>query len=114
MTIKTIAAVTALGLLAAGCAGRASSVAPVAVAAGDYSRMDCAAARGQLVTTRERVNALSRSQNNAALADTVGVVLIFIPLGSVFGGDKSGELAQAKGEQAALERHIQINCAPGS
>jgi hypothetical protein len=112
MRIGTVAALAAVGLLAAGCAGRASSVAPVAIAATDYSRMDCATARAQLATARERVNNLSRAQNNAALADAAGVFLLFIPVGSVFGGDKSGELAQAKGEQLALERHIQINCSP--
>lgn len=82
----------------------------MAIAATDYSGMDCAVARGELVTARERVNALSRRQNNAALADTAGVVLLFLPLGSIFGADVAGELAQAKGEQAALERHITMRC----
>jgi hypothetical protein len=110
MKTQTIAAVAAVAMIVAGCAGRASSIAPVAIAATDYSRMSCETARDQLVGVRDRVNALTRQQNNAALADAAGVLLIFVPVGSVFGGDKSGELAQAKGEQLALERHILNNC----
>lgn len=110
MKTKHAVMIVSAAVLASGCAGRASSVAPVAIAATDYSSMACDSARGQLVVVRDRVNALSRQQNNAALADTAGVALLFLPLGSIFGGDKSGELAQAKGEQAALERHIQMRC----
>lgn len=110
MKIQTICAITLVAVATASCASRASSIAPVAIASTDYSTMECGAARAQLDVVRARVNALSRQQNNAALADTAGVFLIFLPLGSIFGADKSGELAQAKGEQAALERHIQIRC----
>ncbi|MDI6623183.1 MAG: hypothetical protein QME55_00505 [Brevundimonas sp.] len=93
-----------------GCATRASGVAPVAIAATDYSNMPCPTARERLVMIREQVNALSRKQNNAALADTAGVVLLLLPVGSIFGANVEGELAQAKGEQAALERHIVNDC----
>ncbi len=109
---KTIVVATiATAALVSGCATRASGVAPVAVAATDYSGMQCVSARAELVTVRERVNALSRKQNNAATADAVGVFLLFIPAGSLFGGNVEGELAQAKGEQLALERHITTRCA---
>lgn len=113
MNVKTLSALAAVAMIVAGCATRASSVAPVAVSAVDYSRMSCGDARAQLITARERVNALSRSQNNAAVADAAGVFLLFLPVGSLFGGDKSGELAQAKGEALALERHITVNCSAG-
>lgn len=38
------------------------------------------------------------------------MLLLFVPVGSVFGGNVEGQLAQAKGEQAALERHIVNTC----
>ena len=56
------------------------------------------------------MHALTKSQNNAALADTVFVTLTLLPLGSVFGGDIEGELAQVKGEVLALEGAVRINC----
>lgn len=92
------------------CAGRANSVAPVSVSATEFSGMSCADTRAELETARERENALTRRQNNAATADAAGVFLVLLPLGSVFGGDVSGELGQAKGEVDALERAVRINC----
>lgn len=107
---KTIITAAIAAALVSGCATRASGVAPVAVAATDYSAMQCTTARAEIVNVRARVNALSRKQNNAATADAVGVFLLFIPAGSLFGGNVEGELAQAKGEQLALERHITTRC----
>jgi len=55
-------------------------------------------------------NALVNSQNNAATGDAVGVFFFLLPVGSIFGADKEGELAQAKGEVLALEGAVMINC----
>ncbi|MCP2680307.1 hypothetical protein NHF45_12280 [Maricaulaceae bacterium NA33B04] len=96
--------------LVSGCAGRANSVAPVSVSATEYQGMSCEETRAELSSARERENALTRRQNNAATADAAGVFLVLLPLGSVFGGDVSGELAEAKGEADALERAVRINC----
>ena len=90
MKITTLCAVTALAVLTVGCAGRASSVAPTAIASTDYSNMSCPASREALIGARAREVELSRKQNR--------------------GGDVAGELAQAKGEVAALERHIVNRC----
>ncbi len=72
--------------------------------------MSCGDTRAHLFDARERSNALTRKQNNAATADAASVFLFLLPLGSVFGADVSGELAQAKGEVGALERATTINC----
>ena len=96
--------------LVVGCASRASSVAPVAVSSSDYSKMSCEDARSLLSQKREVEIVLTRQQNNAALGDAAGVFLILLPLGSVFGADKEGELAIAKGEVDALERKITVDC----
>jgi hypothetical protein len=101
----------ALAPLALGaCASRANSIAPVAVASSDYENVSCDNARSLLVTARQTENALTRKQNNASLGDTVGVVLLLLPVGSIFGADVSGELAAAKGEVIALERRIATGC----
>jgi hypothetical protein len=107
-------ATLAIGLLvavaASGCASRASGIAPVYVSSSEYSGMTCEETREALATARESENALTRRQNNAATADAAGVFLLLVPAGSVFGGDVSGELAQAKGEADALERAVRTNC----
>ena len=107
--LKYAAMIGACALLTA-CAGRANSVAPVAVSSTEYAGWTCEDTRGELDAARQRENALARRQNNAATADAAGVFLVLLPLGSVFGGDVSGELAQAKGEVNALKRAVTANC----
>jgi len=102
--------VAVMGLGLAGCATRASGVAPVSVSAVEFQGLTCEETRSRLASARERENALTRQQNNAATADAVSVFLFLVPLGSVFGADKEGELAEAKGEVNALERAVDINC----
>ena len=104
--VLPLLAVAALG----GCATRANGVAPLAISSSEYSHLTCDDARAQLAVARDRENALTRRQNNAATADAVGVFLLFVPAGSVFGGDVAGELAQAKGEVMALERTVPQRC----
>ena len=93
-----------------GCASRASAIAPVAVASSDYKDLSCDEARALLTQKREIEIALTKQQNNAALGDAAGVFLVLLPLGSVFGADREGELAMAKGEVDALERRITVGC----
>ncbi len=107
---KFLIALTGVSILVSGCATRASGVAPVAISANEYASLSCAESRAEADAARERVNALTRRQNNAATTDAAAVFLIGLPLGSVFGGDVSGELAQAKGESLALERHTHMVC----
>ena len=93
-----------------GCAGRSSTVAPANVSANEYSTLSCDETKALLSQKREQEIALSKKQNQGALVDTIGVALILVPVGSVFGSDHEGELAQAKGEVNALGRAIDINC----
>lgn len=108
-SILTVAAISA-AVFSSGCATRASGVAPVAVSSADFSGLSCDQARTQLATKRSQVDALSKRQNNAALADAAGVFLVLVPVGSLFGGGVEGELAQAKGDVIALERSISQRC----
>jgi uncharacterized lipoprotein NlpE involved in copper resistance len=107
---KSVISATFAALILVGCASRASSVAPVSISSGDYAGLACTDARADLVLAREKENALTRRQNNAATADAASVFLFLLPLGSVFGADVEGELAQAKGETLALERHVRTAC----
>ena len=96
--------------LFASCAGRASSIAPASVSALEYKELSCAETKGLLRDKRESERALTQKQNNAATGDAVGVFFVLLPVGSIFGADVSGELAEVKGEVNALERAIAQNC----
>ena len=102
--------ITILLLFIASCANRASSVPPVAVPSANYKGLSCAETKVMLDQKTKAKNALLKQQNNAAVADAVFVTLTLLPLGSVFGADKEGELAQAKGEVLALQGAVSINC----
>lgn len=93
-----------------GCATRASGVAPVAVSSSDYSRLTCEKQREELALARAKEESLRKKQNNAALLDAAGVFLALVPVGSIFGADVQGDLAQTKGEVLALERSIKASC----
>ena len=104
------AALMAAGLTVSGCAARPSSIAPLAISPSEYSHLTCDERRFELEGARESERTLRRQQNNAATADAAGVFLLLVPVGSVFGSDVEGELAQAMGEVRALERSIEIDC----
>jgi hypothetical protein len=110
--MKKIAVLLAV-LAVSGCASRASSIAPIAVPASNYSGMGCEETKLMLAQTTEKQNALIKSQNNAATGDAVGVFFVLLPVGSIFGADKEGELAQAKGEVMALQGAARIACKEG-
>lgn len=76
----------------------------------NYKGLLCDETKTALTQATAKENALTKQQNNAATGDAVGVFLILLPLGSVFGADKEGELAQAKGEVLALRGAVPINC----
>lgn len=86
----------------------------MAVSASDYSGLSCQETIEALELARQTEYALTRRQNNAATVDAAAVFLVLLPLGSVFGGDVEGELAQAKGEARALQRAREINCRNGA
>ena len=96
--------------IASACAPRASSVAPVAVPSANYDGYTCEETKDLLASATARQNALAKAQNNAATGDAAGVFLVLLPLGSVFGADREGELAQAKGEVLALNGAVMRNC----
>jgi len=93
-----------------GCASRSSSVAPVAVPSANYAGLSCDETKVMLEQKTGEMHALTRKQNNAATADTVFVTLLLLPLGSIFGADIEGELAQSKGEVMALKGAVTQNC----
>jgi len=63
-----------------------------------------------LAQKQAQMNPLTKQQNNAATGDAASVFLFALPLGSVFGADVEGELAQAKGKVMALQGAVSINC----
>lgn len=100
----TIAAIAAAVLLSA-CAQSPSSIQPVAMV-GAYSGVPCSTARAHLQAERANLATLSQSQNAAVAGDAIGVLLIGVPVSSLGGGDRAGDIATAKGKIVALEAKL--------
>lgn len=110
MKLFLVAGVMCAAFAVTGCATRASGVAPVSVSSSDYAKLSCDRQREELGLARAKEESLRKKQNNAALLDAAGVFIALVPVGSLFGSDVEGDLAQAKGEVLALERSIKSNC----
>lgn len=93
-----------LGVLAflSACAKSPSAIAPVGMA-GAYDRLSCNQARTMLGQERQTLAALETEQRGAAVGDAIGVFLILVPVSSLTGGDREGQIATSKGKVLALE-----------
>lgn len=107
----TIFAVLSMVMIT-GCATRPGAITALAVNSSDYAGLSCDQAKRSLSEVSQKEKALTDRQNMTASFDEVGVFLFALPLGSLFGGDRQGDLARAKGESIALERYVYAKC-PG-
>lgn len=95
-------------LALAACAQRPDAISPVSMG-NAFVSVPCRDAHGMLQEERHNLNALSQQQNSAATGDAIGVFLIGVPMSSVGGGDKAGEIATSKGKVVALENRL-LSC----
>lgn len=100
----TLLGLTALALLAA-CAQGPASIAPTPMG-NAFATVDCGQASAMLVAEQSNLDALSASQRGAVTGDAIGVFLIGVPVSSLTGNDKSGEIASSKGKVLALQTRL--------
>jgi hypothetical protein len=98
-------------MFACGCAATPESIQPSYVSTLTYSNLTCQ----QLAEEESRVNAAyvtaAAQQSDARTTDTVGVVLLGLPIGSMTGENVAPQVANLKGQQIALQQaEIQKNC----
>lgn len=101
--LKTIAVVGAALTLAA-CAKRPDAIAPAAIPMAAYTNLSCAELARAQASEAATLARLSDDQNSAATGDAVGVFLIGVPVSSVVGGDKAGDLAASKSKVEAIKQ----------
>jgi hypothetical protein len=74
--------------------------------AGAYNGISCEQARVSLTAERQNLASLSAAQSSAVAGDAVGVFLIGVPVSSLSGGDKAGDIGLSKGKIAAFEARL--------
>ena len=86
-----------------GCAKKPEEIAAADIGKNVYSTYSCS----QIATQRNKVEQdlenLSAEQRSAASGDTIGVILLGLPLSSMSGNDKETAIAVAKGHLAAID-----------
>ncbi|PDS85438.1 hypothetical protein E0H54_27010 [Rhizobium leguminosarum bv. viciae] len=101
-TKKIIIAFAATAALA-GCAKRPDAIVQVDIPMAAYTNLSCEALAAELKKERAKLDDLSKQQISAANGDAFGVFLVGVPIGSVAGGDKEGEIAASKGKVSAMQ-----------
>jgi hypothetical protein len=86
-----------------GCAKRPDAIVPVDIPIAAYGNLDCKQIADEMIKENGNLAALSKAQNEAATGDAVGVFLVGVPMSSVTGGDKEGQIAVSKGKVLSLE-----------
>jgi len=101
--------VAGIGLTA--CAKRPGAIVATSVPVSAYVNESCEQLNQELMTEKNNLAALSKSQNSAATGDAIGVFMLGVPASSLLGADKEGDIAVSKGKVNAMELAIkQKNC----
>lgn len=96
------AAILSLGV--AGCATKPSRIAPLNVSPLVYGSKSCAEVAELAAKTDASLQEMIVRQNRARKTDTIGVIMLGLPMGSITGKDREADVARLKGEKIALEQ----------
>jgi hypothetical protein len=94
-----------------GCAKSAESIAPAYVSHVQYQGYTCQQLADERAHIGQALSTASQQQDNARTNDTVGVLLIGLPVSSLSGDNIAPQIAQLKGEDEAVRRaSLAKNC----
>ena len=103
----------AIAIVVTGCATPSDEIPPAFVSAVPYMNLDCQEMGERQAQLAGVLTAASARQDDARTYDTVGVLLIGLPVGSLFGENRSAKIAQLKGQQLAIERAAKLKSCLG-
>ncbi|HZZ35741.1 MAG TPA: hypothetical protein VFE03_08455 [Caulobacteraceae bacterium] len=115
-SLKTAATLAVISSMVASCADAPDKISANYVSPVQYSNLDCNQIREEMMRvasqTRILVGKQQKKHKNDQVAMGVGLVVFWPALFFIIGGDKKEELAELKGQYAALENvATQKNCA---
>lgn len=90
-------------LLVAGCARNPESITPLTMPVNAYSGLGCEELAEEHRRSSAALVAVEAQQRQAVTGDAVGVFLIGVPVSSLSGSDREGQVALHKGELVAIE-----------
>lgn len=108
MIRPTVLLTTAAAALAA-CASTPGAIAPAAMPVSAYDTVSCEHTLAMRNAEQANLSALESKQSGTAAADAIGVFFLLVPVGSLTGGDHSGEIAASKGRMQAMDARL-LSC----
>jgi hypothetical protein len=102
MNCLTLAAATLVPVVLGACAQSPDTIQPAYVSSVPYEAWTCAQLGGEQQHIASALTTASAQQNQARTNDTVGVLLIGLPLSSMAGENIAPQIAHLKGEQEAV------------
>ena len=111
MKINTFG-VTAFAVFAAGCAPTPESIAPAYVSELPYRSYTCDQLGEEQARLTQALSTASVAQSSARTNDTVGIILIGLPVGSMSGQSIAPQIALYKGQLEAVHRASIRNSCP--
>jgi hypothetical protein len=97
----------ALLLLLAGCAKQPGDIVAASVPTDPYMQMSCQSLASERESRQTRLGTLSGEQEETANRDAAWMTIVHIPVASMARGDHAGEIADLKGQIAAIDRAAQ-------
>jgi hypothetical protein len=101
-----------IATMVSGCAKAPESIAPAYVSQLTYQDLRCPQLASEEQRLSQALATASKQQNNARTQDTVGVLLLGLPVASMSGDNIAPEIARLKGEQEAIrQQQLSKGCA---
>jgi len=109
--MKIAVAVTICAIFLAGCAANPEDIAAADIGTGMYQGQSCAQLAEQRLARTQRLEVLTAEQSSARTGDTVGVILLGLPLSSMSGNDRETDIAVTRGHLNEIDRErLARNC----
>lgn len=106
-----LAALGAAIVVMCGCAKSPESISPAYISDVPYRNWSCSQLGQEELRLNEALSVASAQQKKARTNDTVGVILIGLPVSSLSGDNIAPEIARLKGELEAVNRAANLkNC----
>ncbi|MEQ1490951.1 MAG: hypothetical protein ABL932_10430 [Terricaulis sp.] len=105
--MKAVNTATLLAALALGaCATAPDRIAAIAPPPNQYVGMSCGQLSAERATLDQSLVRLEASQRRTRAIDTAGVALLFLPIGSLVGGNHGPEIGTLRGERRAIDAQL--------
>jgi hypothetical protein len=103
---KTVLIIGAVLTMAA-CSERPEDIAAADIGQGAYAPLNCQQLADRRFSFQQELDELSQSQRRARTGDTVGVVLLGLPLSRMSGNDRETQIAVTRGHLREIDRERQ-------